>query len=117
VVTALGIAWEFSYLDSWEKLEQYKNIKDNVESEPMRGVDFLEVWLDENVPYTGQQKDLTQAEKLARRLVTDANGAGLSLDDMGVGTYRPVKLIMEALAAPLDIKCTMPPTGRPFFPT
>jgi hypothetical protein len=98
-------------------LEQYKNENDNVESEQIRGVDFLEVWLDENVPYTGQQKDSTQVEKLARRLVTDANRAGLSLDDMGFGNYRPVKLIMEVLAAPLDNKGTMPPTGRPFFPT
>jgi hypothetical protein len=79
------------------------------------GVDFLETWLDANVPYTGQENDLVTAGQLARRLVAAAALAGLSVEDLHLGPYSPATLIMKALVAPRDRAVTMPTSGQPFF--
>jgi hypothetical protein len=68
-----------------------------------RGVDFLEVWIDEHVPYTGRQGDPMFAKMLAKRLTAAAAIAGLTLEDLTLGTYSPEKYIMEALAVPIEL--------------
>ena len=81
-----------------------------------RGVDFLEVWLDQNVPFTGQENDVVMAGKLASRLASDAARAGLTFADLNFGPYSPATLIMNLLVTPRIEQVTIPKSGQPFFP-
>jgi|GEM_PF-7058396 len=80
-----------------------------------RGVDFLEVWIDLHVPYTGRQGDPMYARSLAQRLIKDAARARLSLEDLTLSNYSPEKYIMEALAVPLDVTTTITSPPAPTF--
>lgn len=81
-----------------------------------RGVDFLEVWLDRNVPHTGEENDVVTAGKLASRLASDAARKGLTFADLCLGPYSAAALIMKTLVAPRIDQVTMPKSGQPFFP-
>lgn len=83
-----------------------------------RGVDFLEVWTDQHVPYTGRQGDPIYARKLARRLIAEAAMAGLTLEDLTLGDYSPEVYILEALSVTLDVTTELSgPFGQPPFPS
>ena len=84
-----------------------------------RGVDFLETWLDENVPFTGKPADPVLALTLAKRLVADAARARLTLADLNLDDRGAEKYIMQALAVPPDVTAStsLPPVllpSRPF---
>ena len=59
-----------------------------------RGVDFLELWLDLNMPLSNRQS----VESFVRRLTDDAAAQGISLSDMGLDDYSPEKFIAQAMA-------------------
>ena len=80
-----------------------------------RGVDFLEVWIDLHVPYTGTQGDPMYARVLRDRLIADAKRAGLTLEDLFPDKYDPDKYIMEALAVPIDVTTIISSPPAPKF--
>lgn len=63
-----------------------------------RGIDFLDVWIDINVPQ--QKDDLAKAEMLADKLVADAAARGFTIDDLDLGDYSVTKFIRQSMAAP-----------------
>jgi hypothetical protein len=65
-----------------------------------QGVDFLEVWIDENVGDMGQPVDLMKAHKLAKQLLHDAAFAGHTLADMDLEGYSIERYMLQAMIAP-----------------
>ena len=58
-----------------------------------RGVDFLDMWLDLNMPLSKRQS----IESFVIRLTSDAAAHGISLADMGLDEYPPAKFIEQAI--------------------
>ena len=58
-----------------------------------RGVDFLDMWLDLNMPLSKRQS----IESFVDRLTRDAAAKGISLADMGLDAYPPEKFIEKTI--------------------
>ena len=58
-----------------------------------RGIDFLELWLDRNMPLSSRQS----IESFVRRLADDAAAQNISFADMGLDTYPPEKFIEQSM--------------------
>ena len=58
-----------------------------------RGVDFLDMWLDLNMPFSSRQSIVS----FVSRLTNDAAAKGISLAEMGLDTYAPEKFIERAI--------------------
>lgn len=61
-----------------------------------RGVDFLEFWIDDNVP--ARQGTWVEAGKLAKQLRRDAAAAGFTVEDLGLQEREVEKYVLDALA-------------------
>ena len=59
-----------------------------------RGVDFLELWLDRNMPFP---KSAT-VSGLVERLTNDAAKNCVTLSDMGLDIYSPEKYVSQSMA-------------------
>ena len=64
----------------------------------VRGVDFLETWMGDNVPARPRR---VKARKLGDRLRIDAAAAGLTIDDLEIDKSSVGKYIFDAK---LDLK-------------
>ena len=58
-----------------------------------RGVEFLELWLDMNMPLSKRQS----IESFVDRLTIDAAKQGISLANMGLDEYPPAMFIERAI--------------------
>ena len=62
-----------------------------------RGIDFLEIWIDQNVPSKGEMNRGRTVESLVKQLTADAAAQDISFDDMGLDSYSPEKYIAQAM--------------------
>ena len=63
-----------------------------------RRVDFLDMWLDLNMPLSKRQS----IESFVIRLTNDAAAHGISLAQMGLDEYPPKKFIEQAINSTIE---------------